>query len=327
MKLIAVLGLRFRAYALCLFVPLLACAADAPSQPARPTSMAPVARPDRVLLLDLAMAGKRIVAVGERGVVFTSDNNGTSWQGQRTATTRTLTGVAFDGARVGVAVGHGGVLLNSQNGGSSWTPVALKDVGTDALLGVTVLSPGRFVAYGAFGLYLESTDGGKQWERRPIIGDDFDRHISKVIKLGSRQLLLGESGTLALAEDGVNWKQIASPYAGSWFGALQTRQGAALIFGMRGNVYRSDDGASQWTRVDVNDNQSIMNATLLPDGAIVLVGNAGFAARSDDDGKTFRRMTGGGSAGLAHAIHAGDALLTVGERGLARLPLAGKAAR
>ena len=52
-------------------------------------------KPDRVILLDVAMAGKRIVAVGERGVVLLSDDNGKTWTSVRAPVTRTLTAVTF----------------------------------------------------------------------------------------------------------------------------------------------------------------------------------------------------------------------------------------
>ena len=62
-------------------------------------TVAPI-RSDRVILLDVAMAGKRLVAVGERGVVMASDDNGVTWVGTRAPVTRTLTAVTFIDANV-----------------------------------------------------------------------------------------------------------------------------------------------------------------------------------------------------------------------------------
>ena len=70
-------------------------------------------KPDRVILLDVAMAGKRIVAVGERGVVLLSDDNGKTWTSVRAPVTRTLTAVTFFDDKVGIAVGKVGKGLGS----------------------------------------------------------------------------------------------------------------------------------------------------------------------------------------------------------------------
>lgn len=293
------------------------------AEPAPEGGFASVTKPDRLVLLDLASVGKRLVVVGERGVIFRSDDEGKTWQGQRTATTRTLVAISFADEKIGVAVGHGGSLLRTEDGGISWTIVKVEEAGLDSLLGVTALGLHRFVAYGAFGLYIESNDGGKSWIRHRVISDEFDRHISKVIRINDKLLLVGESGTLATSADGVTWHKSNSPYEGSWFGGITTPSGAVLIFGMRGNVYRSEDAGMQWTKVGLNAKQGVMNALILPDGGIVLVGNAGFVARSDDDGRSFRQIDSGSRASLAQgAVLSSGELIAVSARGVVHLKMA-----
>ena len=203
-------------------------------QPEIPTKVA--YKPDRVVLLDIARTGNRLVAVGERGVVMTSDDGGKNWQSQRTKATRTLTGVAFADDRNGVAVGHGGTLLRTVDGGNTWTPIEVDAAGRDSLLGVIHLDGSMFVAYGAFGLYLESQDGGVSWTRRKVGSEDFDG-ISQVLKVGPDLLLVGESATLARSSDrGATWQKMDSPYQGSFFGGLVTGKGTVLIYGMRDDL-------------------------------------------------------------------------------------------
>jgi photosystem II stability/assembly factor-like uncharacterized protein len=138
-----------------LIVSLVAFCADALAQPpARPAPLPVQAaiptkvayKPDRVVLLDVARAGDRLIAVGERGVVMISDDGGKNWRSQRTKGTRTLTGVAFSGDRTGVAVGHGGVLLRTVDAGDTWTPVAVDAAGHDSLLGVIQLDGPTFIS-------------------------------------------------------------------------------------------------------------------------------------------------------------------------------------
>src|SRR4026207_2359612 len=65
-------------------------------------------KPDRIILLDIDKSGERLVAVGERGFVLYSDDDGKTWTARPTPVTRTLTGVAFKDPQTGVAGGHGG---------------------------------------------------------------------------------------------------------------------------------------------------------------------------------------------------------------------------
>ena len=59
------------------------------------------------LLIALAVAGKRLVAVGDRGIVVLSDDRGASWtQAEHVPSQALLTGVCFLDPQHGVAVGH-----------------------------------------------------------------------------------------------------------------------------------------------------------------------------------------------------------------------------
>lgn len=313
-------SIRVSAAALVIAAVLAASGADGLAQPAAEPAPS-VYKPQRVVLLDVARAGNRLVAVGERGLVMTSTDDGRSWQGQRTKVTRTLTGVAFADDKVGVAVGHGGSLLRTADGGASWTPVEVEAVGRDSLLGVTHLEGPVFAAYGAFGLYIESADGGVTWARRRVGGEDFDRHISQVVKVGPELLLVGESASLARSADrGANWQKMESPYHGSFFGALATAKGSVLAYGMRGNVYRSTDGMKTWAKVELPTAAALMGSRQLDDGTIVLVGGTGVVAVSRDDGASFRTAADARGRSLSQVIATGSRdLIVVGEGGIATL--------
>jgi len=319
---------------------LLACAAVAPLSSAadgeRPPPVVAI-KPDRIILLDIDKAGERLVAVGERGFVLYSDDKGGTWTARPTPVTRTLTGVAFKDPKTGVAVGHGGSVVRTEDAGTSWTIVEVEEAGTDSLLDVQHLGADHFIAYGAFGLYLDSADAGRSWERRTILeekpspaaerttgGDEeeyvdepFDRHISRVIKVGSTLLLVAESGTLARSDDdGATWTRLESPYEGSWFNALEVDDGTVLVFGMRGNVYRTADLGATWEKVPLATTASLMGGTQLSDGRVLLVGNTGLLALSSDRGRTIELHWSPVSKGFAQVIEADGRLLTVGEGGI-----------
>jgi photosystem II stability/assembly factor-like uncharacterized protein len=72
------------------------------------------------LLLDIAAAGDRLVAVGERGHILYSDDGGRSWKQARVPTSVMLTRLSFISASTGWAVGHDGNILLSTDGGLNW---------------------------------------------------------------------------------------------------------------------------------------------------------------------------------------------------------------
>ncbi|MDH0293116.1 YCF48-related protein [Pseudomonas sp. GD04087] len=280
-------------------------------------------RPDRVFLLNVADTGDGLVAVGERGVVLLADASGDHWTSTRTSTTRTLAGVAFTDARHGIAVGHGGALLKTEDGGRHWQAIDAETNG-DALLGVAAMGEGRMVAWGAFGLYLMSADNGVTWQRHSVLGDDFDRHISQIIALANGDwLLVGESGTLARSADhGQSWQAMASPYAGSLFGALQLNGGGLLIYGMRGNLWYSADAGQSWEQRQSGTTFALNGAVELKSGHVLVMGNSGLLLSSDDQGGHFS-VQPSTHASLARAIERGDGrLLAVGDHGVMTLPQA-----
>lgn len=274
-------------------------------------------KPDRIVLMDVGLAGNRLVAVGERGFTLVSDNEGKDWRAQGTPVDRTLTGVAFKDDKTGIAVGHGGTVIRTEDGGGRWVQVPLEEAGPDSLLGVTWLGEDHFITYGAFGLYFDSVDAGRTWQRRTVLNEEFDRHISQVVTVGSSLVMTAESGTLLRSDDGgTTWSEIVSPYQGSYFGGLLTKTGAVLVFGMRGNVYRSTDLGATWTKIPIATTMSLMAGRQLSDGTLLLVGNAGLLASSRDDGQTLQLHWSPARKGLASFAQVGSRVVLVGETGV-----------
>lgn len=72
-------------------------------------------------LLDITRAGERLLAVGARGLVILSGDEGQSWRQVPVPVSATLTAVSFADARHGWAVGHAGVIIATRDGGENWT--------------------------------------------------------------------------------------------------------------------------------------------------------------------------------------------------------------
>src|SRR5262249_38343190 len=118
---------------------------------------------DRSLLIALAAAGARLVAVGDRGIIVYSDDRGASWTQAAVPTQALLTGVCFFEAQRGVAVGHDLVALASADGGHSWRRTHFDPDAQRPLLDVTCDGSGAAIAVGAYSTYLTSSDAGASW--------------------------------------------------------------------------------------------------------------------------------------------------------------------
>ena len=71
------------------------------------------------LLLDIANAGDKLVAVGQRGNVLLLDDN--QWHQVATPVLSQLTKVFFFDDKQGWAVGHDATIIHTQDGGLTWS--------------------------------------------------------------------------------------------------------------------------------------------------------------------------------------------------------------
>src|SRR5260221_12255101 len=85
---------------------------------------------------------------------------------------------------------------------------------------------------------------------------------------------------------------------------------------MRGRIYRSTDKGKTWKQVDNPSTASLIGSEKLPDGAIVLVGAAGTALVSRDNGQSFQPLATGTTRSFAKVVTgAPDKVLLLGEAG------------
>ena len=277
---------------------------------------------ERLLLVDAARQGNRIVAVGDRGYIVLSDDGGASWRRAKSPPAPLLTAVHFVDARKGWAVGHDAVILATTDGGENWTQQFSAPAENRPLLDVHFLDAANGIAVGAYGAYYETTDGGTTWNARKVLADDM--HMNAIVPLPQGHLVvLGEAGTIIVSADaGKTWTPVESPYKGSLFGGVVAEDGAAIAFGLRGRIYRSADAGKTWVQVDNASAATLLGGSKLPGGALVLAGAAGTVLVSRDGGKSFVPLPTGITGVLSKAILAGpDTLLLLGEAGAQSVPL------
>ena len=275
------------------------------------------------LLLDIVDTGEHLLAVGDRGAVVVSDD-GAKWAQVQTPTRAPLTAVDFADAQHGWAVGHDAVILHTADGGRSWELQNFEPELEVPLLDVLFLDTQRGFAVGAYGLFYQTVDGGASWDEvdSPIREDEW--HFNAIVRLADGALFIaGESGTLAISTDeGATWTKVESPYESSLFGALPYGDKGVVIFGLRGNVFVSDDAASaQWREVTTGTVASMFGGTVLDDGRKAMVGVNGNILLSANGLQDVKVLKSAAGTPLSAAIAVDGVLLTVGESGVQRIAL------
>ena len=254
------------------------------------------AKASKSLMLDVVHAGKRLVAVGDRGHILYSDDQGATWTQAKVPTRQLLTSVYFVDDKHGWAVGHDAQILASEDGGVTWTK-QFEDLKRESpLLDVWFQDVNSGFAVGAYGALLATTDGGKNWEDVSDRLDNEDQyHLNAIAAVKDSGLfIVGEQGSMFRSADwGLTWEKLEGPYEGSLFGVIGTAQANTLLaYGLRGNLFRSTDFGTTWEPIELQAARGALEfglsgATLLDDGSIVIVGNGGSVIRSNDDGETF----------------------------------------
>ena len=280
--------------------------------------LAPLA--PRSLLLDVAAADGRLVAVGERGHVLISDDSGASWKQVVVPTRSTLTGVFFLDRERGWAVGHDAVILRTTDGGQTWERVHWAPEEESPLFDVWFSSPLKGFAVGAYGSFYVTHDGGESWVEEPI--SEGDAHLHKLAKSATGTLFLAaEAGTIFRSSDGgETWDELESPYEGSYFGVLPLEGDVVLVFGLRGHLYRSQDAGESWEEIETRTTAMLTDGVVLADGTVVVVGLAGAVLISGDGGRSFE-LEPQADRGGANAVVEGTqgSLVLVGDFGIKTL--------
>jgi photosystem II stability/assembly factor-like uncharacterized protein len=310
---------------------------DSANKPAEIEPLAP-----NSLLLDLAVAGSRLVAVGERGHVLLSDDHGATWRQAKSVPTRAmLTAVFFADAEYGWAVGHDETILNTVDGGENWTRSHFAPEAQQPLLDLWFANRVSGIAVGAYGAYFTTNDGGRHWasakfapppaktprhdgEAAPEEGElPPDYHLNRIVGVGNRLYVAAEGGQLYRSDDrGATWKVLPSPYEGSFFGLVPIRGEGLLAFGLRGHLYRSADAGETWTELQSHTTAMLTDGIAINDLRVVIGGLAGVLLVSGDAGETFRLTQQDDRKGIS-ALLPGTAgtVVVAGEGGVRTLPL------
>lgn len=276
------------------------------------------AKADKRMLLNLAWAGKRLLAVGERGTIVYSDNSGKDWTQAEVPASVTLTAVHFPSPLSGWAVGHDGLILTSQNGGKTWTrqfdgnqanalmleaaqgrlrraqaarqdPATLqrlKDTLEDAMAGAK-FGPSRPL----FDVWFASATVGY------AVGS-----FGQVFRTGDAGAHWALAGIEAVNPDGLHINAVSGQ-----------ADGAVLLAAEAGKLFRLGAGATAWQRLDTGYAGQLFGAREFQDGGgasvILAYGFGGTVFRSSDQGRHWRAIPTGTKKSLTASVMLDDGTL------------------
>ena len=214
------------------------------------------------LLLGLASAGDRIVAVGERGHILYSDNVGDSWTQAKVPTRQMLTAVHFVDERRGWSVGHDGLVLVSDDGGASWR-----------------IQRDGIAAQAQANLSAREQAHQKIRELQAAVATAEGEAASELTMRLEDAVMDLEDADLALQE-----AVFTSPLMDVWF--QDTERGWAT--GAFGTLLATEDGGRTWRddskRLQNPDEFHLNAVTGDGDGRVFLAGEGGIMYRSKDIG-------------------------------------------
>lgn len=288
------------------------------------------------LLLDLAVAGSRLVAVGERGHILYSEDDGSSWVQAVVPVSTMLTRVFFANAEHGWAVGHDGNILFSNDGGVTWE---IQRYGIEAQARVNEENAGRA---------KEKVEALR--ERLTTVSDEQKEELMAALEeaewaLDDAQITLddpvfpppimdvwfvddqigwasGAYGTLLhTANGGRNWEdwsyKVGDPEKLHLNGVVGVADGTLFLASEWGKVLRSSTGGETWEMLESGYEGSFFGIEASPStGSIFAYGLLGTIYRSTDNGNSWTKLTSKARASLfgAHASDDGH-MVFVGQGG------------
>ncbi|MES2017745.1 MAG: YCF48-related protein [Pseudomonadota bacterium] len=272
------------------------CAAGAETWPVALRPAASVGHAVQAGMLATTWAGPRAVAVGARGVILLSDDQGKHWrQAAKVPLDATLTGVAFANAREGWAVGHAGVVLHTRDGGDQWEVQRSAPDQDRPLFAVHFFDSANGVAVGLWSQVITTSDGGQHWTKRQLAAPPGSKRADlNLFGLfagpGNALYAAAEKGyVLHSADQGVSWHYLATGHAGSFWAGTALPDGSLLVGGLRGALFRSADAGQSWARVATGSTMSITAlARTGREHEVLAVGQDGLTLRSLDDGVSFQ---------------------------------------
>lgn len=291
------------------------------------------------LLLDIARAGQRLIAVGERGHILYSEDEGGHWVQAQVPSRVMLTRVFFIDDKNGWAVGHDGNVLHSSDGGVSWE---LQRDGVADQVGINEERAGR--ARGKveeIRLQLAVAGEGQVSELQEAL-DEAEWALDNTRALMDEAVYApplmdvwfsspeqgwaagGYGVLLHTGNGGRNWAdwshKVDNPEELHLNGVIGDQRGSLYLASEWGTIFVSHNMGEHWQPVASGYDGSFFGLAINSNsGGVYAHGLLGTIYRSADQGETWEEMDSGVSASLFGADFQDGSIIFVGQGGTATL--------
>jgi photosystem II stability/assembly factor-like uncharacterized protein len=190
-------------------------------------------------------AAGQVFAVGDRGTILRTDDQGMHWRALPSGTTAALFGVWTDGATA-IAVGYHGTLLRSVDDGATWKAMPVGTATLRSVFGAGIGGDGggapQLWVVGEGGTVLQSNDAGLSWAplATPAGGD-----VRGVWASLDETFVVGDN-LVRTRDDGASFTQLLTGVFGLGVWASGSGQ---LIVAKGATIQRSRDGGLTWDAV------------------------------------------------------------------------------
>ena len=284
--------------------------------------------------VDIARAGDRVVAVGDRGQIIYSDDEGSNWQQASSPTGVMLTALCFADARHGWAVGHDAVVMGTRDGGQNWSIQYSDALGSgDDDLEESFEDDNSDDLY-ADDLYDDDLYGDDLYGETDALPVDTSGAPLLDVRCASAQQATAVGGygyVVETRDGGASWQRAGEGFSnhdGWHFYSLTGLAGAPdtlLITGEKGTLYRSQDNGASWTALESPYHGTFFGALSLAGesdadgsgaGVLLAFGLQGNIWRSHDQGDSWQRIASGLRSGINAGVVLEDGtILLVGNAG------------
>ena len=234
-----------------------------------------------------------LLAVGERGIIIRSTDQGTTWKQMPSPVDITLASVTFETSQRVWAVGQAASILRSDDGGQTWKIVRYRPSDLRYYLKIAI-HEGIIHVLGSDGELWLSHDSGANWELTELENSEAFPHLFSLAFVGEAEMMSAERGSVFMrSKNDEPWMPLSVDYHGSFFGVISFAD-QFLLFGMSGRAFLvTPDGKSQRS-IDTRTTQFLLDAVVIPEkNQALVVGRGGAIIIIDADGrvlKSYKRL-------------------------------------
>ena len=277
------------------------------------------------IYVDLVRAGDRVVAVGDRGHIVYSDDEGRTWQKSTTPTGVLLTAVCFADANTGWAVGHDAVVLGTRDGGKTWEQQYSDLLDPDAPFEDDYYDDDDYSDdYYSDDYYDDDSYADEGFDQGFAVDTSGAPLLDVWCQSPERALAVGGYGYVVETTDGgENWTQrtdlIDNPDGWHFYSvaSLDGRPDVMFVVGEQGTMYRSLDRGVSWETLDSPYHGTFFGVVSSEPGTLLAFGLQGNIWLSRDRGDSWTKVASGVTSGISGGAVLDDGtIVLVGNAGV-----------